>query len=294
MRCAVGCGLLQREDTDGCAAIEARGDAAHPTNSGADCERGIRETVSPDGTRLTEPLVRRGGTLHPTDWDTALGVVAMRCIEAFRDDTGDVAVLGSGQQTNEAAYALGKVARGGFGTPYYDANTGLCMASAVTAYDRAFGGNAPPPTYEDIPEAETHLVWGANPATAHPVLYNWIADSASGDDSQLLVVDPVESETAQEAGSHIQPDPGTDLALVRAVMAQVVASGGVDTDFVSAQTTGFERMVDSLPDVERAADTAGVSVDAVERIAAAVTDPTLVYWGMGVNQSVQGTATAAR
>jgi len=292
MRCAVGCGLLQREDTDGCAAIEARGDAAHPTNSGADCERGIRETVSPDGTRLTEPLVRRGGTLHPTDWDTALGVVAMRCIEAFRDDTGDVAVLGSGQQTNEAAYALGKVARGGFGTPYYDANTGLCMASAVTAYDRAFGGNAPPPTYEDIPEAETHLVWGANPATAHPVLYNWIADSASGDDSQLLVVDPVESETAQEAGSHIQPDPGTDLALVRAVMAQVVASGGVDTDFVSAQTTGFERMVDLLPDVERAADTAGVSVDAVERIAAAVTDPTLVYWGMGVNQSVQGTATA--
>ena len=292
MRCAVGCGLRQREDTDGSAAIEAQGNPAHPTNNGADCQRGIRETVSPDGKRLTEPLVRRGGELQPTDWDTALGVVAMRFIEALRDDTGNIAVLGSGQQTNEAAYALGKVARGGFGTPYYDANTGLCMASAVTAYDRAFGGNAPPPTYEDIPDAETHLIWGANPATAHPVLYNWIADSASDTDSRLVVVDPVESETAQEADDHIQPDPGTDLAFVRAVMAQIIATGGVDTDFVHAQTTGYERMVDSLPAAEQAAETAGVSVAAVERIAAAVADPTLVYWGMGVNQSVQGTATA--
>ncbi len=289
MRCAVGCGLEQRADGDG---IEARGNTAHPTNSGADCQRGIKETVSPDGRRLTEPLVRRGGELQPTDWDTAIGVVATRFIEALRRTPGNIAVLGSGQQTNEAAYALGKLARGGFGTPYYDANTGLCMASAVTAYDRAFGGNAPPPTYDDIPEAETHLIWGANPSTAHPVLYNWIANSANDDDSQLLVVDPVESETACEADIHIQPEPGTDLALVRAVMAEIIDANGVDTAFVEAETTGYERMVESLPDVERAAETAGVSLDAVETLANAVADPTIVYWGMGVNQSVQGTATA--
>jgi len=77
-------------------------------------------------------------------------------------------VLGSGQQTNEAAYALGKLARGGFGTRYYDANTTLCMASAVTAYHQAFGSDAPPPTYEDIPDAETHVIWGANPRWRTP------------------------------------------------------------------------------------------------------------------------------
>ena len=291
MRCAVGCGLDQRETDGNGSIVEARGSSAHPTNSGADCQRGIRETVSPEGRRLTEPLVRRGGELQPTDWDTAIGVVATRFIEALRADTGNIAVLGSGQQTNEAAYALGKVARGAFGTPYYDANTGLCMASAVTAYDRAFGGNAPPPTYDDIPDAETHLIWGANPATAHPVLYNWIADSAS-DEGRLIVVDPVESETASEADVHIQPEPGTDLALVRAVTAQVIATDGVDCEFVEAHTTGYERMVDSLPDVEHAAETAGVSLNEIETLAEAVDAPTLVYWGMGVNQSVQGTATA--
>ena len=290
MRCAVGCGLLQRAAAAG--GVVAHGDSSHPTTAGADCKRGLRETVDPDGRRLTEPLVRRGGELQPTDWDTAIGIVATRFIESLRKDSGNIAVLGSGQQTNEAAYALGKVARGGFGTPYYDANTGLCMASAVTAYDRAFGGNAPPPTYDDIPEAQTHLVWGANPATAHPVLHSWIADSAADADSQLLVVDPVESQTAREADTHIQPEPGTDLALARAVIAHIVTTDGIDADFVRTHTTGYDRMVDSLPSVERAADTAGVSVDAVETLADAVETPTLLYWGLGINQSVQGTATA--
>jgi len=50
------------------------------------------------------------------------------------------------------------------------------MASAVQAYVQAFGSDAPPPTYDDIPDAETHVIRGANPKIAHPVLYRRIAD----------------------------------------------------------------------------------------------------------------------
>jgi assimilatory nitrate reductase catalytic subunit len=292
MRCAVGCGYLQRASDEGYGIGDARGNAEHPTNNGMECQRGVRETVDPDGERLTEPLVRRGGVLRPTDWDTALGIVSTRFIEAITNDPGNIAVLGSGQQTNEAAYALGKLARGGFGTPYYDANTTLCMASAVTAYFQAFGSDAPPPTYDDIPRTDTHVVWGANPAAAHPVLYRWMANSATHDGGKLVVVDPVESETASDAGLHVQPDPGTDLALARAVLARVIDTDGVDEDFVAAHTEGFDRMVDSLPEAERAADTAGVDLGTIDRLADALDRRTLVYWGMGVNQSVQGTGTA--
>ncbi len=292
MRCAVGCGLLHRAVDDKKGITSAHGDADHPTNGGSDCQRGIRETVNPGGERLTEPLVRRGGRLQPTDWDTALGVVTTRLIEALREDPSNVSVIGSGQQTNEAVYALGKLARGGFGTPYYDANTGLCMASAVTAYDRAFGGNAPPPTYEDIPKADTHVVWGSNPAVAHPVLYDWIEKSAGDDWGKLLVVDPVQSETARDADVHVQPKPGTDLALARAVLAYLVDSGATDSEFVEDSTRGFETLAEALPDVETAAETVGVPVERIADLAKSLRRPTLVYWGMGVNQSVQGTATA--
>ncbi|CAI50204.1 assimilatory nitrate reductase [Natronomonas pharaonis DSM 2160] len=289
MRCAVGCGLLQR--SDGTELTDVRGDPSHPATCGADCKRGVQETLAAESKRLTKPLVRRGGTLQPTDWDTAIGVVATRFIEAVRADSGNVAVFGSGQQTNEAAYALGKLARGGLGTPHYDANTGLCMASAITAYDHAFGGNAPPPTYDDIPAADTHLIWGANPATAHPVLFNWVVNSAN-DGGQIVVIDPVESKTAARADTHIQLKPGADLALARGVIAHIVDTGGVDTTFVKSNTTGYDCMADALPAVQEAAETAGVTVDDIETIADAVDAKTLLYWGMGVNQNIQGTATA--
>ncbi|MFB6252339.1 MAG: assimilatory nitrate reductase NasA [Halobellus sp.] len=292
MRCAVGCGHLQQGVDEGYGLDTVRGDANHPVNRGLACQRGVRETADPDGEWLTRPLIRDGGELVATTWDTALDVVTSRFSEALNRTSDGVAVLGSGQQTNEAAYALGKLARGGFGTRNYDANTTLCMASAVTAYYGAFGSDAPPPTYDDVPKATTHLIWGANPAVAHPVLYRWIIDSAGDDDSELLVVDPVESRTVDDADYHVQLEPGTDLAFARAVLAEVIETDGVDEAFVGAHTDGFDALREVLPTAAEAADVAGVSIEAVERVAAALDASTLVYWGMGVNQSVQGTGTA--
>jgi len=292
MRCAVGCGQLQRGVDEGFGVDEVQGNHRHPGTAGLACERGIRETKNPDGEWLTEPLIRRGDRLQPTTWDTALGTVAAEFLQATAEGTDNVAVLGSGQQTNEAAYALGKLARGGLGTRHFDANTTLCMASAVTAYYRAFGSDAPPCTYDDIPAAETHVVWGANPAAAHPVLYRWLRNSAGEDGCRLVVVDPVESETAADADRHVGLEPGTDLVLAQAVLARLVETDRIDREFVDSYTDGFEALTDSLPDVEAAAATAGVSVETVDELAAAFEDPTLLYWGMGVNQSTQGTGAA--
>ncbi|SDF81923.1 assimilatory nitrate reductase (ferredoxin) precursor [Halorubrum xinjiangense] len=292
MRCAVGCGYLQAESADDGRLVDVSGDPDHPATAGRNCQRGVSETVDPGAERLTRPLIRRGGSLRPTDWDTALGVVTTRLIEAIREDPDNVAVLGSGQQTNEAAYALGKVARGAVGTRHYDANTTLCMASAVAAYAQAFGSDAPPPTYDDIPAADTHVVWGANPAVAHPVLHSWIENSAAAGDGELIVVDPVETRTAADADRHVRPEPGTDLALARAVLARVVDTGAVDDRFVDRHTEGYAATVESLPSVADAAATADVSPERVREIADALVADSLIYWGMGVNQSVQGTGTA--
>jgi assimilatory nitrate reductase catalytic subunit len=292
MRCAVGCGHVHRPVDVGYGIDVARGDAAHPVNRGMACPRGIRESATPDGEWLTRPLVRRDSALVPTTWDVALGAVVTRFRRALARDPDTLAVLGSGQQTNEAAYLLGKLARGGFGTRNYDANTTLCMASAVAAYYDAFGSDAPPPTYDDIPQACSHLVWGANPAAAHPVLYRWIRTSADAADSRLVVVDPVATTTARDADVHVAPAPGGDLPLARAVLARLLARDEIDRPFVDAHTEGFETLCERLPPVREAAACAGVSLKAVDAIVDALADPTLLDWGMGVNQSTRGTATA--
>ncbi|AUV84044.1 nitrate reductase [Salinigranum rubrum] len=290
MRCAVGCGHVQQGVDVGYGLDTVRGDPAHPVNRGLACGRGVSESADPDGEWLTRPLVREDGELVKTNWTDALSTVLKRVVTEATRDPDSVAVLGSGQQTNEAAYALGKVARGAIGTRHYDANTTLCMASAVTAYYDAFGSDAPPPTYDDIPDADTHLVWGANPAVAHPVMFRWVADSSER--GELIVVDPVRTETADVADTHVQPRPGGDYALARAVLARCVETGRIDEAFVDRHTAGFSDLLADLPSVADAAADAGVPVDAVDDLAASLSNPTLLYWGMGINQSVRGTATA--
>ena len=290
MRCAVGCGHMQRGADIGYGIDMVRGDAAHPVNQGLACSRGIQESRDPDGKWLTRPLVRDDGELRTTTWDGALAKATQGLREAHESDPDSVAVLGSGQQTNEAAYALGKVARGGFGTKNYDANTTLCMASAVTAYYQAFGSDAPPCTYEDIKDAEAHVVWGANPAVAHPVMFRWISEA--GEETELITVDPVRSETAENSDHHVAPAPGKDLALARAILARLVETDRIDHEFIEAATDGFEDTVESLPSAEDAAEAAGVEMAEVELLAAALDKRALLYWGMGINQHVQGTETA--
>ncbi len=123
-------------------------------------------------------------------------------------------------------------------------------------------------------------------------MFRWINQSAAEDDSELIVVDPVASETAEVADHHVPLEPGGDLALARAVLAHVLETDRVDEAFVSEVTEGFDELRAELPDAEAAAERAGVSMDDIEHIARALEDPTLVYWGMGINQSVNGTAAA--
>ena len=292
MQCAVGCGYVQTDSEEDGEIVQVSGDSNHPTNAGCDCQHGISMTTNPGGERLTQPLIRRGSSLRPTNWDTALGIVTTRLIEAIRQSANNVAVLGSGQQTTEAAYALGKVARGAFGTRHYDANTTLCSASAASAYRQAFGSDGSPCTYDDIPEANTHLVWGANPAVEYPVLHSLIERSVTASGGELIVIDPIETETATVADLHVRPEPGADLALGRAVLAGVIASSNIDEQFVDDHTDGYTRMLESLPSLEESATTAGVSPDHVHEIAEALTAETIIYWGMGVTQSNQATQTA--
>ncbi|WP_336358616.1 assimilatory nitrate reductase NasA [Haloarcula sp. CGMCC 1.6347] len=292
MRCAVGCGHMHQGADEGYGIDAVRGDAAHPVSQGLACARGLRESKAPDGEWLTRPMVRSDGELRQTQWDVALARAVEGLQAVHQQDPDSVAVLGSGQQTNEAAYALGKVARGGFGTTNYDANTTLCMASAVTAYYQAFGSDAPPCTYADISDADRHVVWGANPAVAHPVMFRWIQQSADEDGVEIVVVDPVRSETAENSEHHVAPDPGKDLALARAVLARIVETGRVDREFVAEATAGFEDLLATLPDATDAAAEAGVEMAEVDLLADAMDQQALIYWGMGINQHVQGTETA--
>ncbi|MEU7618185.1 molybdopterin oxidoreductase family protein [Micromonospora rifamycinica] len=238
--CALQCGMVLRDDGDGGIEVRPR---QFPTNRGGLCQKGwtAAELLDhPD--RLTTPLVRDpSGELRPADWDVALDRIATGLRTVRRDHGRDaVAVFGGGGLTNEKAYALGKFARVALRTRHIDYNGRWCMSSAAAAGLRAFGVDRGLPfPLTDLGRTETLLLVGANPAETMPPLMRHLADQQARG-GRLIVVDPRLTATARQADLHLQPLPGTDLAVANALLHIALTEGLIDREYVAARTEGFD------------------------------------------------------
>jgi assimilatory nitrate reductase catalytic subunit len=214
-----------------------------PTNRGGLCQKGwTAAELLTSPARLTTPLARdsRGEPLRPVSWDDALDRIADAIRHTQRQYGRDaVGVFGGGGLTNEKAYALGKFARVALRTSSIDYNGRFCMSSAAAAAIRAFGiDRGLPFPLPDLADADVILLVGANPAETMPPFTRWLADQAQRGGS-LIVVDPRYTPTARHAALHLQPTPGTDLALANGLLHMVIAGGHVDDEYVRHRTTGF-------------------------------------------------------
>ncbi|MFE9189699.1 molybdopterin oxidoreductase family protein [Micromonospora sp. NPDC007208] len=238
--CALQCGMTLRADDAG-VTVHPR---QFPTNRGGLCQKGWTAAELLDHPeRLTTPLVRdpATGELQPASWDTALDRVVAG-IRAVQHDAGRdaVAVFGGGGLTNEKAYALGKFARIGLRTRHIDYNGRFCMSSAAAAGMRAFGiDRGLPFPLADLGRADTLLLVGANPAETMPPLVRWLTEQRRNG-GKLIVIDPRVTATARQADLHLQPLPGTDLAVANALLHIALTEGWVDRAYVADRTTGFD------------------------------------------------------
>lgn len=283
-----------------------------PTNRGGLCRKGWTSPAllnSPE--RLTAPLLRGADSeLHPVSWDEALDRAADAVRAARRRHGADsVGVFGSGGLTNEKAYQLGKFARLALGTSRIDYNGRFCMASAAAAGNRAFGlDRGLPFPLADLDNAHTVLLLGSNVADTMPPFVQHL--QGARDAGGLIVVDPRRSATAAlaagGAGLHLQPTPGTDMALLLGIAHVVVHEGLADRDYIDRRTDGYRSLVRSLNAwwPERVQSATGVPAelvrDTARRLAEGVRQAraglsaggTYILTGRGVEQHIDGTDTA--
>jgi assimilatory nitrate reductase catalytic subunit len=190
--------------------------------------------------RLTTPLVRDGDKLRPSTWDEALDRVTT-AIRTAQERYGREAVgcFGGGGLTNEKAYQFGKFARVALRTPNIDYNGRFCMSSAATAGNRAFGiDRGLPFPLADIAGARTVMLVGSNPADTMPPAMQYF-DTGRAQGASHIVVDPRYTPTARGSTLHLQPTPGTDLALANGLLHIAIRAGYVDEAYVRDRTTGF-------------------------------------------------------
>ncbi len=250
--------------------------------------------------RLTSPLVRRNGELVESDWDTAMELIVRRS-KALLDARGtdSIGFYTSGQLFCEEYYTLCVLARAGIGTNHLDGNTRLCTATAAESLKQSFACDGQPGSYSDIDHADVIALFGHNVAETQPVLWMRMLDRLAGPTPPAIVcVDPRRTKVAQQAAVHLAPLSGTNVALMNALLHEVIRNGWIDRDYIAAHSVGFDEvraMVEAYPP-ERAAAICDVPADDIRAAARLLgtADALLSTVLQGFYQSNQAAAAAVQ
>ncbi len=306
--CGVGCGLEvlppaqpgkpTNRDKYGNPIWQVRGDRAHPSSQGMVCVKGATIAEAIDKDRLRHPLIRDSlnDSFRQATWEEALDRIT-REIQATLATHGPdgICMYGSGQFQTEDYYIAQKLLKGCLGTNNFDANSRLCMSSAVAGYIQSFGSDGPPCCYDDLEQTDCAFLIGTNAAECHPIAFNRLRKYHKRNRHvKMIVVDPRRTATAEAADLHLPIRPGTDIDLLNGIAHLLMQWGCLDMAFLDECTTGFPAYAAILADYppEVVAERCGIVPEAVELAARYWADSkrVLSLWSMGVNQSSEGTA----
>lgn len=306
--CGVGCGLevvppavpgkAVLRDAEGTPLWQARGDRAHPSSKGQICVKGGTVGESLDKGRLLYPMLRDSldQPFHRVSWQEAYDVMVARIQVAIATQGPDsICMYGSGQFQTEDYYVAQKLIKGCIGTNNFDANSRLCMSSAVSGYLQSFGSDGPPCCYDDLDTTDCAFLIGTNTADCHPIIFNRLKKQLKKNKGTLIVVDPRRTKTAEAATLHLAIQPGTDVILLNGLAHLLLKWGRIDQVYIESCTEGFAsftQMLASYPP-DFVARECGISPQQLAAAARlwAKSERVLSLWSMGVNQSVEGTAT---
>jgi formate dehydrogenase major subunit len=259
--------------------------------------------------RLTAPLVRLPNVKKdPNDqvdpanpfthfreasWEEALDIAA-RGLVKIRDEKGVKALagFGSAKGSNEEAYLFQKLVRTGFGSNNVDHCTRLCHASSVAALMEGLNSGAVSAPFSAALEAEVIIVIGANPTVNHPVAATFIKNAAKKG-AKLIIIDPRKQTLSRHAIKHLAFKPGSDVALLNAMLNTIITEGLTDEQYIAGYTEGFEELKARIADFtpEKMAPICGIDAETLREVARlyATAKSSIIFWGMGISQHVHGT-----
>jgi formate dehydrogenase major subunit len=265
-----------------------------PTNGISTCVKGKFGWDFVNSTdRLTSPLIREGDQFRKASWEEALALVARRFSEIkARNGPDALAFISSSKCTNEESYLMQKLARAVIGTNNMDNCSRYCQAPATAGLFRTVGYGGDSGSIKDIEHAGLVLIIGSNTAESHPVLATRVKQAHKLRGQKLIVADLRKHEMAERADLFFQPKPGTDIAWLCAVTRYILDNSLEKTEFLEKWVEGLDEYHKSLEPftLEFAAQTCGLSVDLLKKVAQMIVDASgvCVLWAMGITQHSMG------
>lgn len=237
--------------------VDIRQDTGHPL--GMICRRGQHapEIVYSEK-RLKYPMKRVGpkGTyeFERISWDEAYDLIVEN-LNKIKAESGPEAVsiyTGRGAfelslcdmyQPKDVAVSSASNILFPFGSPNTMGVGALCYVSFAMIAPHVTMGRMLVNMFVDMENAETLVVWGANPATDSPPLDMHRLEAAAKRGADIIVIDPRHTETAKRTNAQWVPiRPGTDGALALSMIEVMIDEDLYDEDFAENWCHGFDEL----------------------------------------------------
>ena len=242
--CGTGCGIMVA--TQGGKIVATKGDPDAPVNRGLNCVKGyFNGKIMYGADRLTQPLLRmtngkfdKKGKFVPVSWDKAMDVMVEKFLAVYKErGPHGVAMFGSGQWTVPEGYVGAKLWKAGFRSNNLDPNARHCMASAVAGFMQTFGIDEPAGNYDDIETTDTAVLWGANMAEMHPILWSRITNRRLTHKDMVVVnLSTYGNMSSDIADIEIVFRPSGDLAIQNFIAREIIKRNAVNWDYVNKHT----------------------------------------------------------
>ena len=210
------------------------GNPDHPLNKGVICAKGasgIMKQTSP--ARLTRPLLRKEGAergegaFEAISWERAFSILEERLARIRATDPKKFALF-TGRDQMQALTGL--FARQ-FGTPNYAAHGGFCSVNMAAGMIYTIGGSFWEFGGPDLDRARLFFMIGtAEDHHSNPLKIAISKFKRNG--GRFVSINPVRTGYSAIADEWVPIRPGTDGALLLALIHEIIATGLYDRDFL--------------------------------------------------------------
>jgi anaerobic selenocysteine-containing dehydrogenase len=242
--CACRCGIRVHLRDGQVRYVEGNPD--HPLNQGVICAKGssgIMKQYSPG--RLTKPLRRKSGAergssqFEEISWGQAFDLLAERLRKIRAEDPKRFALFTGRDQMQALTGLFAKQ----FGTPNYAAHGGFCSVNMAAGLIYTIGGSFWEFGGPDLDRAKLFVMIGtAEDHHSNPLKIAISKFKRRG--GRFVSINPIRTGYSAIADEWVPIKPGTDGALLLAIIHQMIKQGLYDRDFLVQYTNAAELVVD--------------------------------------------------
>ena len=253
--------------------------------------------------RLTKPLIRREDAPKAGDmdmrfmkvedvfreatWEEAMELAASG-LKKIHDDKGGSALagFGSAKGSNEEAYLFQKFIRQGSVQQCRSLYTPVSCVIRCSPIGRCWLRSRVCTVYR-CQQIRLHDRNRCTPGAKPSVAATYFKQAAKKG-KKLIIMDPRGQDLMRHASHALRFKPGTDVAMLNAILHTIIEEELYDEQYIQANATGFEALKEKVKDFspEAMEEVCGIEADVLRDVARtyATSERSIIFWGMGVSQ----------